>query len=684
MSSSVSALARLKAKLAAPDLPHSTALALIAFRFTSWALTSLLYLFSVPAQAEWLLKPGVILLLFAAAVLSECLLRRAAGDPGAIARLTLGEALALAVLLVPTGGLASPFVWYCLNPLLVSAVHLDTRRIWITAASFTMTALVATMLNPIAQGSPITHRAQSAIAILLVTLTTAIQARLLRRLKAQSSRIEQQSQELARTYLSLDAQGKRLAGLADWQQRAVRCSSLPELAGLLVEYLTRQPGVLWAAALHDDVAQVRVTTGGTLPDIDWRSLWHSAVDGGCMPPPDGIDLVVPVTLDGNRLAALFCVRFESRELPIELRILLEYTSVVAGSLIASERTRGTLNRLASIYTIVEAAGECDDEHELLDLITTRAQELTGADVVKLQPDRECASASLRTDAYPFSCSGDVPLTEGDYGTIVAYKTTPFGIDLDPSRTMAFVGALAGAMLERQRMERMRHRLLVAEEQARIAAEIHDGASQDMFCLVYGLEGAIRSLRNDPRCDVAESLVSLRDVASSVSSEIRSSIQQLRQAASDHSLVGTIRQQLHQLSEAYDLTTDLAVTGSDENLSSAFGRSLERIVHEAASNSARHGKAKRISVQLDLKPQLTIVQIEDDGAGFSGPIPAELENPVVPLGGGMGLRNIAQLAKRFSGSLVISSSPGHGCRLTIKLSDAAWEGGGSDCAADAHR
>ena len=84
--------------------------------------------------------------------------------------------------------------------------------------------------------------------------------------------------------------------------------------------------------------------------------------------------------------------------------------------------------------------------------------------------------------------------------------------------------------------------------------------------------------------------------------------------------------------------------------------LYRIAQEAASNAARHGHAKRIDIKVLLEGDVGILQIEDDGQGFS----------IEKKPNGLGLRTMEYRATVIKGTLKIDSKTGTGTVVTCSF------------------
>ena len=80
----------------------------------------------------------------------------------------------------------------------------------------------------------------------------------------------------------------------------------------------------------------------------------------------------------------------------------------------------------------------------------------------------------------------------------------------------------------------------------------------------------------------------------------------------------------------------------------------RIVREAVTNAARHGKAQRVGIVLTAMDGQSLT-IRDDGEGFD---PASTN-------GGFGLVSMRERAHAIGADLSIESTPGEGTTVTVK-------------------
>ena len=95
------------------------------YRFLSLIITSVFYL-TGPPQASLIFKIGVVVTVIISAKIVTDLYIKHIDYPVILKTIVLVETLGIALLLIPTGGLDSPFLWYALNPVLVAGSFLSS------------------------------------------------------------------------------------------------------------------------------------------------------------------------------------------------------------------------------------------------------------------------------------------------------------------------------------------------------------------------------------------------------------------------------------------------------------------------------------------------------------------------------------------------------------------------------
>ena len=97
-------------------------------------------------------------------------------------------------------------------------------------------------------------------------------------------------------------------------------------------------------------------------------------------------------------------------------------------------------------------------------------------------------------------------------------------------------------------------------------------------------------------------------------------------------------------------------GFPEDLPQKVGVELLRVVQEALTNARRHSRAGRVEVRLRGEGKSIMAEVEDDGRGFE-------RRSVRP---GVGLSAMHERAAGLGGELEITSQPGKGTRVVLRV------------------
>ena len=83
--------------------------------------------------------------------------------------------------------------------------------------------------------------------------------------------------------------------------------------------------------------------------------------------------------------------------------------------------------------------------------------------------------------------------------------------------------------------------------------------------------------------------------------------------------------------------------------------LLRAAQEALTNVRRHAQARLVTVRLTDTGDEALVEVEDDGVGFGCETPA-----------GFGLTGMRDRARDAGGTLNVTSTPGLGTRISVRI------------------
>lgn len=208
-----------------------------------------------------------------------------------------------------------------------------------------------------------------------------------------------------------------------------------------------------------------------------------------------------------------------------------------------------------------------------------------------------------------------------------------------------------------------NKLIGAQEEERrtIARELHDEVGQVLTAIKVELAIAERSLvASGASADTLEEAQTITDGALQT---VRNLAQLLHPAALDDlGLAAAIDASLRGLARRHDIRAELHQVDMSDRLPRDVEVAAYRIVQEAITNVAKHAHASACHVHLTHLPDRLLVEVEDDGIGFSG------DTETVSADRGLGLVSVRERASRLGGTFNILSAPGHGTRLIVSLPD----------------
>jgi PAS domain S-box-containing protein len=213
-------------------------------------------------------------------------------------------------------------------------------------------------------------------------------------------------------------------------------------------------------------------------------------------------------------------------------------------------------------------------------------------------------------------------------------------------------------IENARLYGQAQDLATFEERNRIARELHDSVTQLLYGISLYSSAASRSVSKRNMEQVQRNLLEIKDNSLQALQEMRLLILELDPPLlQKQGFVAALRTSLESIESRAGLETILKTDGI-YRLPSTIEPDLYRIAIEALNNLVRYARAKKVTVDLQIRSNWVILDICDNGVGF------ELE--YVRENGGMGIHNMTQRAQRLGGHLEITSHPGAGTRITAEI------------------
>ena len=203
--------------------------------------------------------------------------------------------------------------------------------------------------------------------------------------------------------------------------------------------------------------------------------------------------------------------------------------------------------------------------------------------------------------------------------------------------VASFAAQAGVALELADRRRDAEQLSLYEDRDRIARDLHDQVIQRLYATGMSLQGTMPMVT---RPEVGKRIQHAVDAMDETIKEIRTAIYALQSRGEDTppSLRGRIVTVVDETTPMLGFAPSVRLgAGLDDHVTGEPAEHVLTALREALSNAARHARASRVDVSVEVGSDL-ILLVTDDGAG----IPPDARRS--------GLANLAERAERLGGAL----------------------------------
>jgi NarL family two-component system sensor histidine kinase LiaS len=197
---------------------------------------------------------------------------------------------------------------------------------------------------------------------------------------------------------------------------------------------------------------------------------------------------------------------------------------------------------------------------------------------------------------------------------------------------------------------------IVEERQRLARELHDAVSQQLFAISMTATAVGRKMEKD--FERAQRQVALiEEMASVAQSEMRALLLHLRPVYLEGKhLEQGLRDLVMELKTKVPMEIVLEMD-EDIHLVKGIENHLFRIIQEAMSNTLRHAKAEKMEIRLQRRMDAVRVLIRDDGQGF------DLDEQKQA---SYGLANMRERVTEIGGAIQFVTAPGKGTRIEITI------------------
>ncbi|EHH0711811.1 nitrate/nitrite two-component system sensor histidine kinase NarQ [Vibrio vulnificus] len=315
-----------------------------------------------------------------------------------------------------------------------------------------------------------------------------------------------------------------------------------------------------------------------------------------------------------------------------LQVLYHSSQELTASRISQENFQAILRHIVSIEGIVSAKLEIEEIGER-NLVLTEGPKCVG----------RCNQKALTLDGqhlgYLHWCSG-LPCP-------------------DQALIDNFVQILSRAVYYNQ-AQRQAEQLLLMEERATIARELHDSLAQSLSYLkiqVSLLKRSVAKLNDEPQLARTNQVIAELDTGlSSAYTQLRELLTTFRLTIKEGTFGQALQEMVVQLGDQTEAEIHLTNDLSSVELDAHQQVHLLQLIREATINAIKHAKAANIRIECCEEGERVTVSVSDDGVGFDQ-CNQKLNH--------YGMSIMQERAARLNGSLSVTASPQNGCAVVLK-------------------
>ena len=198
--------------------------------------------------------------------------------------------------------------------------------------------------------------------------------------------------------------------------------------------------------------------------------------------------------------------------------------------------------------------------------------------------------------------------------------------------------------------------IVKQERKRIARDLHDTVSQDLFAASMVLSGIAQNVSQLDVDQVGSQLLAVEEMLQHAQNDLRILLLHLRPVELENKTLSEgFRMILKELTDKSDI--EVVYHESILTLPKKIEDNIFRIGQEFISNTLKHSQASRLEVYLNQTENELQLKMIDNGIGVDMDSVYDLS---------YGLKNIEDRVEDLAGNLQLLSQPGKGVAMDIRL------------------
>ncbi|HMR68146.1 MAG TPA: sensor histidine kinase [Anaerolineae bacterium] len=225
----------------------------------------------------------------------------------------------------------------------------------------------------------------------------------------------------------------------------------------------------------------------------------------------------------------------------------------------------------------------------------------------------------------------------------------------------------GQRREQQQSEhrvRLTRQLAEAEEaeRRRLARRLHDQVGQSLTAIGINLDILRALLPETVSAEVRSRLDEAHQLVQQTTHRVRQVMFDLRpELLDDYGLLPALRWSAARFARRLGIEIVVEGQAAEPRLPWPVENVLYRVAQEALTNTAKYAQASRVTLVLEVEPQLVRLTIVDNGVGF---VPTT--RVIASEAAGWGLRLMTEQIESLKGRFKIESWPGKGTKIVVEV------------------
>jgi two-component system nitrate/nitrite sensor histidine kinase NarX len=255
-------------------------------------------------------------------------------------------------------------------------------------------------------------------------------------------------------------------------------------------------------------------------------------------------------------------------------------------------------------------------------------------------------------AVPILLPGQIPI-----GGLLVGRKRALPFDSRQARVLQTVANQAALLVENEHLQVELEYKAIMDERTRLAREIHDGLAQTLAFMKLQMAQMQGYLARGDLAHLREAMDTNYRTVSEAYLEVRQTIDYLR-ITPQNGLTHWLEQTAVEFMENSGLSVHLDLQPPTFEVAVEVQLQLIRIVQEALNNIRKHAHARQVWITLHPWNRDLILEVRDDGQGFSPEDTPELSQ--------YGLRGMRERSELIGADFQIISQPSSGTTVRLRL------------------